>query len=209
MVDLSGMAFGKLTVIERAQNGFDGRAWWMCLCQCGKKHLTSGKRLRAGITKSCGCLHTEQVSRMGKNNITHGMSKTRTWVTWESVRERCLNPNNNAWKDYGGRGIKICKRWDSFENFLADMGERPIGKTIDRVNNNGNYEPSNCRWATSTQQNRNKRNNRLFGGITAAEWSERTGVNYVTLRKRLIRQEAKGIFTIPVALGTKQLELFH
>jgi hypothetical protein len=107
-----------------------------------------------GNTKSCGCLHKEVL-------IKHNKSKSSIHQIWMDMKQRCLNPNNNAYKHYGGRGIKVCERWYNFENFLADMDERPKGKTLDRIDNNGNYGPSNCKWSTPKEQLRNKRNVRL------------------------------------------------
>lgn len=207
--DLSGMTFGKLTVIGHAPSTPAGRAQWFCKCECGKYGVFMGKRLLSGMTKSCGCRRVEAIlTTIAKKSTRHGMSRTRTWRTWECMRARCSNPNARAYEQYGGRGITVCSRWQIFENFYADMGERPDGMTLDRVDVNGNYEPGNCRWATSKEQARNRRNNRKFNGKTAAEIAEKAGANYVTTRKRLIRAEMAAVRPVglpPVGQG----ELFQ
>jgi hypothetical protein len=187
--ELAGHRFGRLVVVAQAPSSADGFANWECICDCGNALVTSGKRLRGGVTKSCGCLRVDAIKRTSKENITHGKSKSTTWNSWISMRSRCMNKNVAEYKNYGARGISICDKWSDFSAFLADMGERPEGKTLDRIDVNGNYEPGNCRWSTPKEQMRNKRNNRRFGGITVAEIAEKSGVNYVTMRKRLIRNE--------------------
>lgn len=121
----------------------------------------------------------------------HGLSSTRAYLTWQHMKRRCLNPKLGQFKDYGGRGITICERWMRFGNFFADMGERPKGKTLDRIDNNGNYEPGNCRWATKKEQQRNMRSNRLvtINGATmcAIEWAEISGTSPITIITRLGR----------------------
>lgn len=128
-----------------------------CTCACGTKRIVSIYSLRSGNTRSCGCLARERTANMGRSNKTHGMKKTRTYKAWESMRRRCFNPRAGNFKHYGGRGITVCDAWASFENFLADMGECPDGLTLERNDTNGNYEPSNCCWATPVEQTRNRR----------------------------------------------------
>lgn len=132
------------------------------------------------------------VAERNRLSRTHGMSDSSTFFIWNQMKDRCNNPDNHAFPNYGGRGISVCREWgESFSSFLADMGHRPTGMSIERIDNNGNYEPSNCRWATRIQQNNNRRNNRkvtAFGRtLTLAEWSRETGVNYSALRSRLDR----------------------
>lgn len=147
--DMSGMRFGKLLVISQSKSSLSGNAIWLCLCDCGKSKEVLGGSLRQGTSKSCGCVH-----------FSHGRSGTTEYRSWCHMIERCENVKCADFKNYGGRGISVCARWrNSFENFLADMGEKPHPSlSIERKENNGNYEPTNCQWATATEQRRNKRN---------------------------------------------------
>jgi hypothetical protein len=149
--DLTGQTFGRLTVIGLAQRHDAKNAYWLCQCACGnpEQKEVQGGSLRGGRVLSCGCFHREIVT-------THGMETTKVYDVWASMKARCQNPKHAAWVDYGGRGISVCARWQSFENFFADMGEPPPGLTLDRINNDGNYEPNNCRWADWATQNNNK-----------------------------------------------------
>lgn len=167
-----------------------------CRCDCGTERAFRTKQLRSGMTRSCGCLHREvSAERVGKLRLGHGHSRGRretpTLKTWHSMMSRCNSATAKSFSDYGGRGIRVCDRWQSFENFLADMGERPNGTTIDRIDVNGNYEPSNCRWASWKQQQRNRRTSRLataFGKtMCVAAWAEETGVAARTIYARLAR----------------------
>lgn len=153
---LIGRRFGRLLVTARSQR----RASWVCACDCGTVKSCRTDHLVHGKIVSCGCYGKERTIEMNKQRARHGRSheaRGSAYASWRSMRDRCNAPNNPEYSNYGGRGIRICQRWDSFKAFVADMGERPPGTSIDRIDVNGNYEPGNCRWATSVQQNRNRR----------------------------------------------------
>jgi hypothetical protein len=187
LIDLTGKHFDRLFVVKRSKNA--GRQpKWECLCSCGNTAIVHGSNLRHGYTKSCGCLHQEATK---KANTTHGESKSKTYVIWRNMINRCENYARPDFINYGGRGISVCQKWRSFVGFVSDMGKAMPGMSIDRINTDGNYEPSNCRWATATQQARNKRNTRLveFNGNRAslAEHCKSLGLNYRTIHQRLKR----------------------
>lgn len=148
--DIIGQRFGRLIAIRR----YAKPSKWLCQCDCGGQTITSITNLRSGNTQSCGCLKQERL----RERRTHGFDRSDpTYSSWANMHTRCRNKTREGYKDYGGRGIKICKRWYKFENFLADMGRRPKSKVLDRINNNGDYKPSNCRWVTQLQSSRNRR----------------------------------------------------
>lgn len=185
-IDISGQKVGRLLVIEYSASS-DGRKAWICDCDCGNRVEVRGVNLRLGKTRSCGCLKSERMSDgIGK---THGMYGSRVNKSWSSMIERCTNEKNVSYKDYGGRGIKVCERWLSFENFYKDMGDRPPGMSLDRIDNKKGYEPGNCKWSTPKEQQNNRRNSRryIFNGVeyTSLELSEITGIGYHALRKKL------------------------
>jgi hypothetical protein len=158
-INLTGQRLGRLLVLERTAPHPDRTVHWVCLCECGNTTTVGGGQLRRGHTRSCGCLARE-LSRV--REVTHGHSRERNptpeYLSWKAMNARCNNPNSPDFPNYGGRGITVCARWDSFENFLADMGQRPEGKTLDRYPNmNGNYEPGNCWWSTPKEQANNRR----------------------------------------------------
>ena len=162
-LELTGQKFGRLTVVARIEQSEFGHLLWWCLCECGEYVIVLGYHLKNADTKSCGCLQRDIVR-------THGKRYMPEYNVWSSMKDRCTNFNNVDYKNYGGRGIIFCEKWLKFENFFADMGPKPSCKhTIERILNNGNYEPTNCIWATQTIQSHNMRvrkdNNTGYRGI--------------------------------------------
>lgn len=156
-IDITGQRFGRLIALNNASRSAQGMIW-LCLCDCGNKTSVHAKYLKAGNTKSCGCWDREAVRR---RNYKHGY-RTREkshplYNTWQNIHRRCSNKRAPDYKNYGGRGITVCEQWQDFERFLSDMGERPAGCSIDRIDNDQGYFPSNCRWATHSQQMKNRR----------------------------------------------------
>ena len=190
-----GLTFGKLKVIGEAEPvrnaaGLVTRRFVLCLCECGTKKAVAFASLRAGLQKSCGCTRQEVMDR---TFLKHGQSRsgklTRTYESWRGMHQRCRNRKKRSFKDYGGRGIKIDPRWNTFEGFYADMGDCPKGMSIGRLDNDGDYEKDNCEWQTATQQARNKRNTRKFTvrGITGciAELCEHFNISVNVVRARI------------------------
>jgi len=191
-IDLIGKKFGKLIVVEKYGHK-EKHILWLCQCDCGNKVVILGYSLRSGDTKSCGCLQIERVTTHGHNKRN---KRSLTYSSWAGMIQRCTNPNNISYKNYGGRSppITVCDRWDkskggSFANFLEDMGNRPKGKSLDKINNNKNYCKLNCKWSTPKQQNRNRRDNRLytFNNKTQCikDWAKKYKMPVSSLRYRI------------------------
>jgi hypothetical protein len=154
LLDLKGLHFGRLKVLSRALNNKQGGAMWLCRCTCGVEKVVRSAELKRGGAVSCGCYMKENNAKLKR---THGMSYTCIYKIWRAMHDRCYNPTTRTYKTHGARGITVCKRWHAFKNFYADMGDKPVGKSLDRINNDGNYTPANCRWATPKEQAQNRR----------------------------------------------------
>lgn len=209
--NIVGQRFGKLTVISRAKNPnnreTEHHAYWRCLCDCGNYHSARGSDLKSGNVQSCGCLQKEKTT-------THGMRQTPIYSEWCSIKQRCYNSNNNSYKDYGKRGISMCERWkNSFEAFYEDVSKLPYfnktGYSLNRIDNDGNYEPNNVEWADDKTQANNKRNNHLvkYNGKTQtiAQWADELGINQHTLYSRILTYHwsVERALTTPVKSNTK------
>jgi len=190
--NLVGQKFSRLLVLERSKNK-GTRSAWKCLCDCGSMKIIQANNLMQKSIMSCGCLRRERArKRLIEKNTTHGLSYTGAYKTWISMIYRCTNPKHKFYKHYGDRGIKICEEWFVFEKFYEDMGDRPKGLTIDRINNNKGYSKKNCRWISQSKQCSNKRNNVFLTikgkKMTITEASRVFKVNYSTLWYRVFDQ---------------------
>lgn len=188
--DLSGRVFSRLKVVREVEPK-KGRRMWECLCDCGMVATVGHRALKSGNTSSCGCIRKEIAA---KKKTIHGHAKrgrkSRIYKVWSGIIARCQNTSASGYENYGGRGINVCGRWRVFENFLADMGDpEDCSLTIERIDNDGDYEPGNCRWATRAEQGVNKRNNRFIEhdgkSMTIACWSRHLGVSHSTLIEAL------------------------
>jgi len=192
-VDLTGQSFGRWTVIGPAPH-INGKPAWACRCGCGHIKDVRANSLRTGRSQSCGCIRNERTS---KALTIHGATKsggkkTRAYEAWVGMKERCYNPNRKNYRDYGGRGIVVCDRWrKNFVAFWNDLGDPPDGLSLERINNDGNYEPKNCRWATRAEQSANRRCSIYIDlrgrRLSAAEWAAETGLSQNIIRKRIMR----------------------
>lgn len=187
-IDLAGQTFNRLTVLKRAKNDKRKRTLWKCKCICGETVIIRGTHLISGATKSCGCLKNEKIKVL---NLTHGMTKTPEYRCWRHIMIRCYNPSCATFKDYGGRGITVCDEWrHDFMAFYDHVGNRPSQQhSIDRIRNNGNYEPDNTRWTLPVTQANNRKSNHLitlYGWtLTISNWSRFVGLKQETIRYRI------------------------
>jgi hypothetical protein len=187
LIEEIGNRYGRLTVIERVENSKCGQARFACDCDCGGSTVAEGGNLRRGVSQSCGCLSRELSAA---RKTTHGKTGTSEYISWRSIWARCTNPKHIGFSRYGGRGLAICDKWQTFEGFYEDMGERPSDThSLDRIDNALGYSKENCRWATSTQQIQNRSNTKWVTynnqTKTIAEWAELAGIKYITLHNRL------------------------
>jgi len=211
IIDETGNTYGRLKVVEIAKK--DQFAYWLCKCSCENWSIVKGRDLRLKKTKSCGCLSKEQSNKICGWNKTHGESKNnpRLYRIWKAMRNRCNNKNNPSFHRYGGRGIKVCKEWDEYEAFKNwaidnDYGD---GLSIDRINNNGNYTPDNCKWSTPLEQANNTRQNKnlTFRGKTKtlSEWARELNLNYDALKKRILEGwDTERALTTPICQNSSQ-----
>lgn len=191
--------YGRLTVIERSKTN---TRYFKCRCKCGNEKEVFTSHLLQGRTTSCGCYHKEVISKLMKQvNRTHGMYGTSTYNAWAAMLDRCRNPKSRQWKDYGGRGIKVCDEWKTFEKFYTDMGDKR-GLTLERIDNELGYSKENCKWATCKEQANNRRACVVleFQGMkkNITQWSEELGVS----RRKIYDRLRRGNWSIEKALTT-------
>lgn len=200
-IELTGQRFGRWRVLGPGKRT-GGVVYWRCRCDCGTTRDAPSAALRDGTSQSCGCLMRE---RLGNSTRTHGLSHRSEYAQWHAMRARCFNPKNQDFARYGGRGITVCERWRSqFVPFFEDIGPKPSPRhSLDRIDNDGHYEPGNVRWATPSQQASNTKNNIRYTyrgeSLTLTEWSQKTGIKAPTLLLRLQRwKDIERSLTTPV-----------
>lgn len=190
--DLSGQKFGMWTVLDRSEDFGDKQVKWNCKCECGCFGKVHAQNLTSGGSKGCGCA---RYADLANRSATHGQTRGRkvppTYHSWAGMKARCNNPKNSYYKSYGGRGISVCERWLTYENFFKDMGEKPDGYSIDRIDVNGNYSPENCKWSSLSDQANNKTNNHVITYLnetkTLQEWSKTIGISHGSLLFRIYK----------------------
>lgn len=195
-IDLTGMRFGRLVVVKQAPHLSPKNVRWECKCDCGNTTVAQSGALRGGRNNSCGCLQRERATK-------HGLEGSLTYTVWAQMKARCLNPKHKSYKDYGGRGITVCERWMSFDNFYADMGDKPDGMSLDRKDNSLGYFKDNCRWANDSEQSNNRRTNRIleFDGQrkSVTEWARIFNISPISIRSRLsLNWDVRRALTTPI-----------
>lgn len=208
MTDIKGKRFGKLTAMHPTASRKRKAIVWIFACDCGYLVEASGRKVREGSPRSC---KTCSVKLQSEKVRTHGMSSTREFRSWQACIQRCVNERYSNYHNYGGRGIKVCERWrNSFMDFLEDMGSRPAGKSLDRINNDGDYEPSNCCWSSAKQQNNNRRTSLLveISGVTKtlSQWAELAGIKYETIQDRYRRGYRGEILLVSPAIRGARIQ---
>lgn len=205
-INLKGQRFGRWVVLFRASDRRRGYPEWHCRCDCGNEKAVRANILRSGASRSCGCLNIDVHRQVCiDRNTTHGRANTPLYNTWVNMIQRCHNPAYHKFRHYGSRGITVCQRWrDDFKLFHADMGDKPVDATLDRIDTNGNYEPSNCRWTSQKVQQNNRTNNRLITHdgrtMTLAQWSDHLWIRRRTIAQRIdkLGWSVKDALTKPV-----------
>lgn len=184
-----GDKFKRLTVVKLHGRHKNKSILWECHCVCGNISIVQSSSLISGNSTSCGCYQKERAKLVGEKNKIHGKSKTNIFMSWGRILDRCYNPKNPSYKNYGARGITVCRRWQKFENFFEDMGHRPKGMQIDRINNDKGYYKENCRWVTPKEQANNRRNNKVIvykgEAKSVREWAKETGISRSIICRRL------------------------
>ena len=184
-----GDKFNRLTAIRFVEMRGDSQQYWLFKCECGNEKILFVGNVKNGNTKACKCMQKEMRAKAWKSNLRHGLCNSKTYKSWVSMKQRCSNKSLREYKDYGGRGIIICEEWLKFENFYKDMGDRPNGKTLDRIDNSKGYYKENCKWSTRKEQANNTRQNHFLtcGGETKtiAQWSEELNIKYMTIWFRI------------------------
>jgi len=182
--------YNRWTLLDGKEIIIGAGVYTQCKCDCGTLRKVRIKNLKSNQSKSCGCIGGEKTT---ERNTTHGKSSTKSWRIWQAMKNRCYNKNTAQYSNYGGRGIAICKEWrESFESFFRDVGDCPEGKSIDRIDNDGNYEPNNVKWSSSKEQCQNKSNNRKIKGVCISEISRSLGGGHALVAKRLARGWEEG-----------------
>lgn len=217
-LDLTGITFGRLTVLEFSHTCRNRKGHWRCSCSCGETTIVAAYKLRSGHTSSCGCYGRvagiEHLRAGNVQNFKHGQVGTPAYRSWAAAKERCFNPSNHHYPTYGALGVTMCERWrSSFQNFLDDMGERPEGRTLDRYPDPfGDYEPGNCRWATPLEQSRNRRNQvdyRIFdSGMTLADAVAKYGKVSLDAARDRIRRGWDAETALLTPAGQKPIDLY-